>query len=1158
MSGTLLYDLDYFQQVIIAYSGFLNLNGYSNPSGFTLGAFLNTSGKEDYSYVEYMPPSGTLILDTPISLPDEGFSDSFGFEAAFEDSITTQAFGDTLVPSGNFSVSQNVASGIFDDTVYPFDDTTQISVLLEGNQQLQDYITPGISGNLVVTPDISAASIDSKDSGVNASDLATLFSDLEDSSYQTIILDDIGVSGNLLFTSDISFANSIDIEILVDSGTGVFDVSTVQASLIGQVDGLPQDSSSIYEEILEPPIELYFSDAISGVSTLDSATLFPVEQSVNNDDLFGDAAEDNGFSIYTAVISGIVLDVNKVDSVLDSYFNVSLRFNIPLFSYVGFLKGKQQSLDAYAEPVIRSEPRLNGFSRFTKNETLTRRKPWNPATLPLEGKLLRILSAPGETLRLDVVQQYFVQPLGVTKKDGNFLLSDFPEGAIWSVEPFSGRVRDFVYRVGPPVDLTEHEGDVYFTSVVGQGSVWVTNGNFTGIYLQDLGFFPSAIRSYRGRLYVIQPEMGRVWDITSPLNVFPVVTVPATLAYDFKFLGDKMYILDGVSSDRFLQSFGDDLNSALYSFDLLTGAVRVEFFGSLKTPGNQSGGYSILAFEPVENGFYYSDLGNIEITPRINIWRPGCVGFLNYNTLQRTLILKAQTISAFNVTERDLTDFLPAIDDILDREGVTDFDKAQELVNYINNFNNNIREPKVILPFQLYNDNGVIHVVDMGIGYSALAEFIDADGLNIPKSGNRLNGFGEGLNKLLGGQGAGLLKQLLNDGFGAGRAITLGETVNSSFETEGGYINETNEKVSINELLSQRYPFLGYENVDVLLDVFSLSLFFKVLVAEDGLASFSDIKGLGIEDNIEILPPLGDGGGQSGGGEDDEPPAPIKIVDLIIDITNILYEFDDEEDPDLDGDALPFPSFNFLLGFPGEDDGSGEGGGSGEEEIEIPDPPFGGGGGEGGLRLTRDPGGRIVINEIITVTNIVRFISSPIFLSRRKRRRNRPWNFTSSSAIDRTGKGVYMYQTPPFKKASIRSLKVCLFDNSVNVNRFFSVVIASSDFFGPPQKNATIAEVREQFTDDLRNEPPENLRYLIKNKPISPGETVVLDNIGLLKDIERVYVISNEGLWMSFDMVFEEFPDFYSQKIIDFAEQAGIFNSEILYTLDSNNSYRAT
>lgn len=1149
MSGTLVYDLNYFQQVIVAYSGFLALEGYANPSGIILDALLSTPAILDSSLIGYNPSSGILFLDVPIELTPLEKSDTLSAQVSLRDSTLAGALDSPLSISGNISLGQNVTSGVFYNTVETVADTSTFTLQLTGQADAQEHVTPVISGNIGVFSDLFFASVDSKDSGVNDSDSVHLLSDLQDGSYQTIILDDISISGNLLFTSDIESATAFDIEILVDSGTGVLDTLLLDYSLVGQSDTILGGTSSLYEEVLEPPIELYFSDVISGVSNVASAQLYPIEQTVDNESLFGDTA--NGFSIFTTVISGIVLDVEKIDNTLDSYFNISLRFNIPLVSYVGFLKGREQPLESFALPVQRSEPRLPVLARFIKDEIVFRRKPWNPVTLPLEGKLLRLLSNPGEPLRLDVVQQYFVQPLGVTKKDGKFLLSDFPEGAIWEIDPFSGNTRDFVYRVGPPGGLVEHEGNIYFTSIINQGSIWVTNGNLTGLYLQDLGFFPSAIRSYRGRLYVIQPEIGRVWDITSPTNVFPVVTVPATLAYDFKFLGDKMYILDGVSSDRFLQSLGDDLNSVLYSFDLTTEQIRVEFFGSLKTPGNSSGGYSILAFEPVEDGFYYSDLGNTEITGVLSIWRPGCVGFLNYETRQKTLIVKAQTINSFNVTERRIEDFFPLIEEILDDGNLSDEERNTQLSNFVNNFNNNLRQPKLILPFQLYNDNGIIHIVDMGIGYSAAAEFDDSNNLGLPLNGNRSGGLGSGVDALLGGLGANLLRQLLSGG-GGGGAIVLGETVNATFEPGNGVIQETNEDTSLEELLAQRYPWLGYDNVDVLLDIFSLSLFFKIGISEGNLSSFSDVKGLGIEDIEEEFP---DSSGGQGEDEEGEPPAPIKIVDLIIDITNILYEFEEDEDPDLEADALPFPSFNLLLSFPGEGD-SGFGFGEEVPDIKI---PFGlGGDGEGGgINLRRDPGGLIVINEIFRVTDIIRFISPIIFLSRRKRRRNRPWNFTSSSAIDRTGKGVYMYQVPPFKKASIKSLKVCLFDNTLDVDRFFSVLIVPSNFFAPPSTDASIAEVREQFTDDLRSESPENLKFLIKNKRISPGETFALENLGILKDLERVYVISNEGLWMSFDMVFEEYPDFYSQQIIDFAEQAGIFNSEVLYTLDSNNSYRA-
>lgn len=1139
MSGTLVYDLDYFQQVIISYSGFLNLSAYANPSGFTLDAFILPSGLPDYSYLEYSVPSGTLFLNTPISLPDINSSDALSVRPGLDDSLASLNFDQGMATSGNVGTTQIVVSGVLDNTVNGITDAYGISTTLEGGSQLQEQPQINLSGTLSVSPEIYFASVDSNDSGVHASEIISISPTLENSSYQTILLDEASISGNLLFTSDIQAASSIDIEISLASGRGAADVLLFDYSLIGQTDEVFLGSASLYEEVLDPPIRLHISDIISGVTSVYAGISLPLEQSANNESLFGDSASNIGFSVFNTTVSGQVVDVIRNEDFIDAYSNISLRFNIPLFSYGGFLETKEQPLEAYAEPVLRQQPRLDGFARFTIDQDNLRRKPWNAKTLPIEGKLLRILSQPGETLRLDVVQQYFVQPLGVTKRNGDFLVSDFPEGAIWNIDRFSGRTTDYIYRVGPPLDIVEHNGVTYFTSIVDQGSVWVTNGKLTGIYLQDLGFLPSSIKSYRGRLYINQPEIGRIWDITSPTNIFTVVTVPATLAYDFKFLGDKMYILDGVSTDRYLQSFGDDLNSVLYSYNLVTGQVIVEFFGSLRTPGNQSAGYSILAFEPVENGFYYSDLGNIEMLSRINIWRPGCIGFLNYESGTRTLVVKAQSITDFNTTERDINDFLPDIQDILSRENLSESEILNEVVNFVTNFNSNIRDPKIVLPFKLLNDNGVIHFIDMGIGYSATEEIIDSNGLGFPLSGNRLNGFGQGLDSLLGGLGANMLRQLLNEG---GGSIALGDEVNSNFETEDGFIRETEEQFTLDELLAQRYPWLGFENVDLLLDVFSLSLYFKISLSEDGLPSFSDAKGLGLEDFEEEFGGIGQGG--------EAPPAPIKIVDLYIDRTEILYEFEDP-DPDLEGDALPFPNFFFQISF-------GDGApriGEGDEvpDIRIPLPKGG-----GGLGLLRDPGGRIVFNIILSVTRMVNFIRNPILLSRRNRRRNRPWNFTSSSAIDRTGKGVYMYQTPPFKKTSIRSLSVCLFDNAINVDRFFSVVVVPSDFFAPPPTNASVAEIREIYPDDLASEPPENLRYLIKNKRISPGETFVLSYLGVLKDLERVYVVSNEGLWMSFDMTFEEFPDFYSQKIIDFAEQAGIFNSQVLYTLDSSNSYRAT
>lgn len=1147
MSGTLVYDPDYFQQVIIAYSGFLSLNEYANPSGITLEAFLASSGSQDYSYVSYSPPSGTLVFDTPIDLADEKFLDSFELGTSLDDSVVTTAFGDTLTTSGRLDITPNVVSGLFDNTVYPFTDTTQVSLTIDGQEQLQEYVIPNISGSITVTPDITFGSVDNRDSGVNESESINVFTDLGQGSYQTILLDPIGLSGNILFTSEIDFATSIDVQILVDSGTGIFDVATIQASLLGQ-DGTVENATSLYEEILEPPIELYFSDVISGVGDINPIQFFPIVQNSSNATLFGDAANQVGFSVFTASVSGVIADVDKIDTILDSYFNVSLRFSNPLNSFAGFLEPQSKLLDSYAFPVSRVENRLGGYARFLKDETIYRKKVWNPSTLPLEGKLLRILFDESGNPLVDIVQQYFVQPLGVTKYKDKFLLTDFPEGAVWEIDPFSGRVRDFLYRVGPPVDITEHEGVLYFTSIVFQGSVFSTNGKFTGVYLQDLGFFPSAIRSYRGRLYVMQPELGRVWDITSPLNVFPVITVPANLAYDLKFLGDKMYILDAVSSEEFLRSIGSVRNSTLYSVDLNTKAVKIEFFGSLQIPGTESSGYSILAFEPVENGFYFSDLGNM----RSEIWSPGGVGFYNYDTKTIKKILSAKNVDDFIIDEREIEDFLPAIEDLLIDESLSAEEITQRILAFSTSFNNNIREAKVVLPFKLYNDNGIIHVVDMGIGYSASSEFGGGeDSLGRQNDGSRLGGAGGGIdNKLL---GLGSLAGLLGSGGGGGGGITLGGLVNGSFTPESGSINET-EEANLDELLAQRYPWLGFENVDVLLDIFTLGLFFEGQDNGFGLGSFSKAKGLGYEGE----PQSQSGEDNGGGGGDIEPPAPIKIVDLLIDTTNILYVLEGEEDPDLSGDALPFPAFSFSLIFNGDaDPGFGDGSG-GLLDLGLPSG-FGGliGEGGGGLNLTRDPGGLIQFNIIRSVTDIIRYISPIVFLSRRKRRRNRPWNFTTSSAIDRSGKGVYMYQVPPFKKAKIRSLKACLFDRTVPIVSSFSLVVVGSDFFAPPPLNATIAEVRELFQDDLRNESPENMRPIINSYPITPGETVILDNLGIIQDLSRVYVVAQEGLWMSFDIVFEEYPDFYSQRIIEFAEQAGIFNSEVLYTLDSNNSYRA-
>lgn len=175
-------------------------------------------------------------------------------------------------------------------------------------------------------------------------------------------------------------------------------------------------------------------------------------------------------------------------------------------------------------------------------------------------------------------------------------------------------------------------------------------------------------------------------------------------------------------------------------------------------------------------------------------------------------------------------------------------------------------------------------------------------------------------------------------------------------------------------------------------------------------------------------------------------------------------------------------------------------------------------------------------------------IERPLFFARRRRRKERPHRLIDIGIIDRTGRGVYAYQAPPFFYGIVKYASVCCWRGFPYYLEYqFSK--KAGNFYSPPPQNATNAEVREIFGSD---QDTGTLAERITNKTlVALNETQVINDLIVLKPLERLY-LSMFGAWGSADIMIQEIPTTYSDATIQYALDNDIFDLEQLDAFEEN------